>query len=89
MAIPLQHFSAVLAPKHPKRAARLLGYVEKVFALTPFSRQITEKFTYDVLMSELRKTMEDDEIATLGREGAAMTEDQVLALALREPGHAD
>jgi hypothetical protein len=40
-------------------------------------------------MSELRKTMEDDEIATLGREGAAMTEDQVLALALREPGHAD
>jgi tetratricopeptide (TPR) repeat protein len=87
MAIPLQHLTAMLASNHPKRAARLLGYVEKVFAETPFSRQVTEQYTYDFLMSALHQTMEDDEIARLGHEGAAMTEDQILKLARREASH--
>jgi tetratricopeptide (TPR) repeat protein len=85
LAIPLQHLTAVIAPSHPQRAARLLGYVEKVFALTPFSRQITEQYTYNCIISTLRQTMEDDEIARLGRDGSAMSEDQILKLARLEP----
>ena len=85
VAIPLQHLTAILALQHPKRAARLLGYVEKVFAEAPFVRQHPEQCTYDFLITTLRRTMDDDQIAKLGREGAAMTEAQILQLARRSP----
>jgi predicted ATPase/DNA-binding XRE family transcriptional regulator len=80
-AIPLQHLAAILAPSHPESAARMLGYVEKVFAATPYMRQRTEQYTYDRLIATLRDTLDDDEIAQLGRQGAAMNEEQVLNLA--------
>jgi predicted ATPase/DNA-binding XRE family transcriptional regulator len=89
MAVPLQHLTAMLALDHPKRAARLLGYIEKVFAATPYTRQSTEISTYDRLMATLRTTLNDDEIARLGREGAAMTEEQILNLARRDSRHAE
>jgi predicted ATPase/DNA-binding XRE family transcriptional regulator len=82
-AVPLQHLAAMVALHHPKRAARILGYVERVFAETPYSRQKTEQYTYDRLMSTLRETIDEDDIARLGREGSAMTEEQILNLARR------
>jgi predicted ATPase/DNA-binding XRE family transcriptional regulator len=80
-AIPLQHLAAVFAPEHPECSARVLGYVEKVFAATPYTRQRTEQYTYDRLMETLHQTMDDNEIAKLAGEGAAMTEEQIFELA--------
>lgn len=81
VALPLQHLTAIIARDYPARAARLLGYIDKVFTETPFFRQGAEQYTHGNLMSTLRETMSDDEIARLGKEGAAMSEDQVLNLA--------
>jgi predicted ATPase/transcriptional regulator with XRE-family HTH domain len=80
-AVPLQHVAAILARTMPKRAAKLLGFIENIFAATGFKREHTERYSYDRLMSALRETMSDDEIGRLMREGAVMTEDQACKLA--------
>lgn len=80
-AIALQHLAAIVAPSEPERSARLLGYVDATFAQWRVVREFTTRFTYDRLMATLRQTLNDDEIATLGHEGAAMTEDQAAELA--------
>jgi len=83
-ATALQHLAAILARKEPKRAAQLFGYVEATFTQHGVVREFTERFTYDRLMVTLRQTMGDDEITTLGREGAVMTEERAAELALGE-----
>jgi hypothetical protein len=62
----------------------LLGYVDATFTQRRVAREFTTRFTYDRLMSTLRQTLSDDEIATLEREGATMTEDQAAELAQRD-----
>jgi hypothetical protein len=82
-AVPMQHLAAIIAPHHPKRAATLLGYIERVFDETSFSREQTEIYTLERLRSTLREHLDEAEITRLGEIGAALTEDQAFMLVRR------
>lgn len=82
-AVPLQHLAAIIAPKDPKVAATLLGYIEKVLAQTHFIRERTETYTLERLNDTLRAALDEEQINDLGRTGAAMTEDQAIKIAKR------
>jgi predicted ATPase/DNA-binding XRE family transcriptional regulator len=82
-AVPMQHLAAIIAPRDPNRAATLLGYVERVFAETSFSREKTELYTLQRLTSALRENLDESEIVRFGELGAALTEDQAFKLARR------
>jgi predicted ATPase/DNA-binding XRE family transcriptional regulator len=84
MACALGHLAALLSRRDPKNAARLLGYVESVFA-GGYSREHTERYTHELLMSSLHEALAADEITALGREGAAMSEAQAVRIATRLP----
>jgi predicted ATPase/DNA-binding XRE family transcriptional regulator len=79
--IPLQHLASIFAPTEPRRAARLLGYVDKVLAGTSFSRELTEEYTHAILLHALRQKLSAEDIARLREQGASMSEGQALALA--------
>jgi tetratricopeptide (TPR) repeat protein len=80
VAVPLQHLAAVIALSDPKRAARILGYVDAVFASTAFARQYTEDFTYRALIDTLHQRLDEDTIAACMRDGASMNEKHAVAL---------
>jgi len=83
IGVALQHLSAIWAfGGNAERAARLLGYVDAQIAQLGTLRELTEKWEYDELMSALRETLSDDEIASLAREGAAWSEDRAVDEAL-------
>jgi predicted ATPase len=82
-AVPIQHLSAIIAPRDPRRAATLLGYVEKVLSETHFTRQRTEAYTMERLMNSLHAQLDDDEISRLGNTGHAMSEEQAIKIARR------
>jgi predicted ATPase/DNA-binding XRE family transcriptional regulator len=81
-AIVIQHLAALLAHGQPRAAARLLGYVDNIFA-KGYRREKTEQYTHDLLMEALHTRLGDEEIAALGREGAAMSESQAIRIATR------
>lgn len=81
--IPTQHLAATIALTHPKRAARLLGYVDRALQDTAFPRERTEQYTYEYVQQTLRTHLRAEEAECLQREGAAMTREQALALARR------
>lgn len=81
VAVPLQHIAAIMAPLDPKRAARLLGYVDAVFRSAAFSRQFTENYTYDALMRTLRDSLDEETLNECMRQGAAMTDKHAMRLA--------
>jgi tetratricopeptide (TPR) repeat protein len=79
-----QHVALIKAREgDPQNAARLLGYVDKMFTESGFSREPTEKWSYEQLTSALKSALRDDEIRSLATEGAGWTEDQVVEEALR------
>ena len=80
-ALALQHLAAVLAERDPRRAAQMLGYVEKVFTADGYTREFPERFTYDRLMGALRNALDDEQINALGNEGARLSTEQVIELA--------
>lgn len=80
-AVPLQHFAATIAASHPKIAARLLGYVETVFCANAFSRENTERYTYDRLVATLHEALGAEAVTALAAAGAEMSVEQVLRLA--------
>jgi predicted ATPase len=82
VACAIQHLAAMLSRSDPRAAAKLLGYVEGVFA-GGYRRENTERYTHALLTSALRDKISDDEIAELDREGAAMSELQATRLATR------
>jgi hypothetical protein len=81
VAIALQHLAAAIACRDPRRAARLLGYVDHVLQQTGYTREYTERFTYRLLMSRLRASMSQADIALVSEGGAAMAEGQAVRLA--------
>ena len=81
LAVPLQHFAATLADSHAKTAARILGYVERVFDDTAFSRENTERYTYERLIAGLHNAMDEASLGSCLREGANLSAEQVLHLA--------
>lgn len=90
-AVPMQHMAAIFAPHDPKRAARLLGYIERTLSATGYTREYTEQYTFDRLMATLQMLIGPDEIARLERDGAAMSDEQALKLARHRlaQGHLD
>jgi predicted ATPase len=82
MACAMQHLAAMLAHGNPRTAAKLLGYVDRVFA-QGYQRERTERYTHDLLMEALHERIGDDEIAALTREGGAMPEAQAIRIATR------
>jgi predicted ATPase len=83
-AVALQHL-AVLAGLRgdARRGAQLLGYVDAQYAALGLQREPTEQWGHDKLMAALRAALSADEIATLGAEGAAWSEDQAVQEALK------
>ena len=61
----------------------MLGYVDAQYAALGTQREPTEQWGYGKLMPALRETLSEDEIATLGAEGAAWSEDQAVEEALK------
>jgi predicted ATPase len=84
IAFALQHF-ALLAGLggDVRRGAQLLGYVNAQYTALGMQRESTERWGYDKLMAALRETLSADEIAQLGADGAAWSEDQAAAEALK------
>ena len=85
VAVALGHLAATLASHDAPDAARLLGYVDGVFA-TGYRRENTERYTHGLLVSALHERLSDDQIATLVREGGAMSEAQAIRIATRTHG---
>lgn len=83
IAIALGHAAATFAREDAPRAARLLGYVERVLESTGFTRELTERSTHELLMERLHESINDAQIASLVEFGAGMTEEQALRLAQR------
>jgi hypothetical protein len=83
VAVPLQHLAASLAHSDAASAAKILGYVDAAFAATAFSRENTERFSYDHLTAALAAAKDDGALAEYRREGAGMSEQQILRIACR------
>ena len=84
IAIALQHLAVITGlGGDTRRAAQLLGYVDAQYAALGLQREPTERQGYDKLMVALREALSDDEIAILGAEGAAWSEDQAVEEALK------
>ncbi|MBV8373620.1 MAG: helix-turn-helix domain-containing protein [Candidatus Eremiobacteraeota bacterium] len=82
LACALGHLAALWAPLDPRNAARLLGYVERVFA-SGYQREHTERYTHEILTNALRQALTETENAALEREGALMSENQAVHLGTR------
>jgi ATP/maltotriose-dependent transcriptional regulator MalT len=83
-ACAIPHLAAMLSHADLPTGAKLLGFVDSVFA-TGYRREHTERYTRALLMASLRQMLSDDEIAAFGREGATMSEPQAVRLATRPP----
>jgi hypothetical protein len=84
IAAALQHLALLAAIGGDVRCgAPLLGYVDAQYTALGQQREPTEQWGYDKLMSALRETLSEDEIATLGAEGASWSEDQAVEEALK------
>jgi hypothetical protein len=57
--------------------------VDAQYTALGLQREPTEQWGYDKLITALRETLSADEIAQLAAEGAAWSEDQAVAEALR------
>jgi predicted ATPase/DNA-binding XRE family transcriptional regulator len=82
MAFALGHLAAMMARREAANAARLLGYVESIFA-SGYKREPTERYTYGLLTEALEQSLTQSEIAAYQTEGATMTEDHAVRLATR------
>jgi hypothetical protein len=67
-----------------RRAAHLSGYVDANFQAMGFVRQYTEATTHDRLAALLRRGLPRDELTSLLAQGAALTPETSVALALEE-----
>jgi hypothetical protein len=83
IAVPLQHLAASLAYADPASAATILGYVDEAFKVTAFSRENTERFSYEYLNTALHSSIDENEMAACRRQGALMTETQILDVACK------
>jgi hypothetical protein len=81
VAVPLQHLAASIAHADAVAAAKVLGYVDNAFASTAFSREYTERFSYEYLTAALRDALDASALARYREEGAVMSDQQILAIA--------
>ncbi|MGB6602664.1 MAG: hypothetical protein WBE77_16440, partial [Candidatus Cybelea sp.] len=86
VAIALEHLALVFALRGDSaRAATLEGYADAAFGRHGYQREFTEMTTHDRLITVLHEALASDGRARLNAQGAALTSDAALALALEEP----
>jgi predicted ATPase len=85
IAIAIEHLALVFALRGDRaRAATLEGYADAALQRHGFEREFTETTTHDRLTALLREGLTPDELAGLSAEGAALTPEAAIALALKE-----
>lgn len=85
VAMAMEHLALTCAVTGElRRAAHLVGYVDANFKAMGFARQYTEATTHDRLLALLHEGLRSDELARLLVEGAALTPEASVALALEE-----
>jgi hypothetical protein len=85
IAIAIEHLALAFALRADlARAAILQAYAGAALARHGFEREFTEKTTHDRLTALLREGLTPDELARLSAEGAALTPEAAIALALEE-----
>jgi predicted ATPase/class 3 adenylate cyclase len=83
VAIAIEHLALAVALRGNARcAARLEGYADAALAKYGCVREFTETKTYDRLTAFLREELAPDELARLTAEGAVLTPEAAIALAL-------
>jgi len=83
LTVQIQHLAAVAALSGEfANAARLKGYVEAWYAAEELTRSATDAKGYQILVDGLEERLSEAEIKRLGAEGALLTEDQALEMAL-------
>jgi hypothetical protein len=85
VAVSIEHLALVFAVRGDHAgAATLEGYADAALQLSGYPREFTETTTCDRLTALLRETLAPDELARLLAEGAALTPEAAIALALAE-----
>jgi tetratricopeptide (TPR) repeat protein len=85
IGIGIEHLALVHALRgNVARAATEEGYAAAAFRRHGFEREFTERTTYDRLIALLRGALSPDELDRLLAEGAALTPEAAIALALEE-----
>jgi predicted ATPase/class 3 adenylate cyclase len=83
VALAIQHLASVaITAGDADRAARLCGYVDARYAALGLTRDTSEQYTYERLRAALDAASGPEAIATATVEGAAMSDDHAVALAL-------
>jgi tetratricopeptide (TPR) repeat protein len=83
VAIAIQHLALVFALRGDgARAATLDGYAEAAFQRHGFLPEFTERTTHDRLTALLRETLAPEDLARMVAEGAVLTPEAAVALAL-------
>jgi tetratricopeptide (TPR) repeat protein len=86
VAIPIEHLALALARAgDSSRAAALAGYADAALRRAGFEREFTEQTTHGDLTALLRERLAPDDLARQLAEGAALTPQAAVALALEEP----
>lgn len=86
VAIGIEHLALAVALRGDHvRAATLEGFADAALRRHGFRRSFTETTTYDRVTALLRKALAPDDLARLTAEGAALTPEAAIALALAEP----
>ncbi len=84
-AMAIEHLALVVALHGDHvRAATLDGYADAAFARHGYEREFTETTSHDRLTALLRERLAPGELARLIAEGAALTPEAAIALALEE-----
>ena len=85
VGIGIEHLSLVYALRGDlARAATLEGYADSVFQKAGFKREFTEMTTHNRLTELLREGCTPDELARRFAEGAVLTPEAAIALALEQ-----
>ena len=85
VSVALQNFAAVRALNGDTRnAALLLGYVDEWYRSVGYERYGSERRIRDIISDVLNKEISEDDLLRGLKRGAAMTEDDAVALALTE-----
>jgi predicted ATPase/transcriptional regulator with XRE-family HTH domain len=78
-AIATQHLATVAALRGDAgRGARLRGYVDAWYSNEGCERDLTERRTYEILMTALRERLAGADIESLAAEGAQLSEEQAV-----------
>ena len=85
VAIAIEHLALVFALRGERaRAAKLEGYAGSAFGQHGLKREFTETTTHERLTALLHDELAPDELARLSAEGAALTPEAAIAVALAE-----